>query len=390
MHPDSDAIAALVFSIYTQCPKRSKPARRSNGVAEWTNLAAVVVTSRDGEYVCASIATGVKASPDSAVVTACGGVLHDCHAEILAIRGFNRYLIDECTRLIHHPNYISPCVNRPNLDDPTRFDIDEHCKIVLLATEIPCGDASMEQLGAGAKENWSFTPAVDTMPLRGRSYFSELGAVRTKPGRFDSLPTLSKSCSDKILARQYTSLLLTPTSLLISPRHAYISTLLLPSPKLATNRVALERAFGKTGRSRAVVLGNPGGEYGHHSFDIAGFTAQFPDSRDVLADEADPKPSTISLLYVHNLNPPAEALAKGIKLGIKRKKPDAAASTVSRRRLLHDVMRVIDTIAGSKKMDIKSNYLQIKVHDPARVEMKHVVRAALGNWVPTGPDDFCM
>lgn len=35
--------------------------------------------------------------------------------------------------------------------------------------------------------------------LRGRNHYSALGAMRTKPGRADSIPSISMSCSDKIL-----------------------------------------------------------------------------------------------------------------------------------------------------------------------------------------------
>jgi tRNA-specific adenosine deaminase 1 len=34
--------------------------------------------------------------------------------------------------------------------------------------------------------------------VRGRNGYSNYGAIRTKPGRTDSLPTISFSCSDKI------------------------------------------------------------------------------------------------------------------------------------------------------------------------------------------------
>ena len=41
------------------------------------------------------------------------------------------------------------------------------------------------------------TPTV-THAVRGRNGYDNFGAIRTKPGRADSVPTISLSCSDKI------------------------------------------------------------------------------------------------------------------------------------------------------------------------------------------------
>lgn len=77
--------------------------------------------------------------------------------------------------------------------------------------------------------------------LRGRAYFSQLGIVRRKPSRGDAPPTLSKSCSDKLSLRQCISLLSSPSSLVVSPDHAYISTLILPKSQYSAS--ACWRAF---------------------------------------------------------------------------------------------------------------------------------------------------
>ena len=85
-------------------------------------------------------------------------------------------------------------------------------------------------------------PSSPSTLLRGRSYFSHLGHLRTKPGRPDSPPTHSKSCSDKLTTKQLTSLLLTPTSYIIAPSpNAYISTLILPASEY--DPTGCDRAF---------------------------------------------------------------------------------------------------------------------------------------------------
>lgn len=97
----ADAVTALALKTYTSLPKNGKPALRSNGVPEWTVLAGIVC-QRDGRIShlrsspsdstlhCLSLATGVKCLPHDKVRQAKGVALHDSHAEILAIRGFNR------------------------------------------------------------------------------------------------------------------------------------------------------------------------------------------------------------------------------------------------------------------------------------------------------------
>lgn len=71
--------------------------------------------------------------------------------------------------------------------------------------------------------------APQLLLLAGRGYFSRLGVVRRKPARGDAPPTASKSCSDKLALRQCASLLSSLASLFVSPKGAYLATLVLPA-----------------------------------------------------------------------------------------------------------------------------------------------------------------
>ena len=55
--------------------------------------------SEPSPLTCVALATGMKCLPQSKLPLAKGNVLHDWHAEVLAIRGFNRWLVDECEEL---------------------------------------------------------------------------------------------------------------------------------------------------------------------------------------------------------------------------------------------------------------------------------------------------
>jgi tRNA-specific adenosine deaminase 1 len=69
------------------------------------------------------------------------------------------------------------------------------------------GDASMRFLASSQDEEMaslknssaiSVSDLDPNAPSRGRDNYARLGALRTKPGRADSPPTLCMSCSDKI------------------------------------------------------------------------------------------------------------------------------------------------------------------------------------------------
>ena len=54
----------------------------------------------------------------------------------------------------------------------------------------------MANLKTSSKENTTLNAPGRT--LRGRNGYESLGAIRTKPGRADSIPSICMSCSDKI------------------------------------------------------------------------------------------------------------------------------------------------------------------------------------------------
>jgi tRNA-specific adenosine deaminase 1 len=242
--------------------------------------------------------------------------LHDSHAEILALRAFNYWLIRECRSVLaweeqcrqnQHQNpgldctsiipevadyredntYASPFVKRRPNDSTASlqknreqreksitasiawppFELRDEIRVYMYCTCAPCGDASMElcmaaqddptpwKLPAGrtATDNGDKPRTSSEILLDGRAHFSVLGVVRRKPSRADAEPTLSKSCSDKLALKQITSLLSFPTSLLVAPtRSVYLAGLILPEDQIS--RVGCERAFGggENGRLKSV------------------------------------------------------------------------------------------------------------------------------------------
>ncbi|KAK4168635.1 putative tRNA-specific adenosine deaminase [Cladorrhinum sp. PSN259] len=253
MGSQADEIVSLILEEFGQLPPKRRPAVRDNGLHEWVPLSGIVVK---GPHLvkCVALATGMKCLPSSKLLEANGVAIHDWHAEVLALRAFNRFLLDECHRLAQETTAQSDFLSRQAQVDGSgkspflwRKDLTLH----MYCSEAPCGDASMElTISAQADPTpWASprpTPSSSDNPavsqLLGRGHFSSLGIVRRKPARGDAPPTTSKSCSDKIALKQCTSLLSSLTSLLISPENIYLTSLILPESQYS--EVGCTRCFG--------------------------------------------------------------------------------------------------------------------------------------------------
>ncbi|KAI1323932.1 adenosine deaminase/editase [Xylariaceae sp. FL0255] len=260
MSKTPDLVAALVQQEYDKLPAKRKPVVRGNGVREWVPLSGIVAEGQDGKLTCLSLATGMKCLPSSQLFQANGNVLHDWHAEILAIRAFNVFVLDECLALTNGTKVSSdfirlrkPAEREPSTGEESGdgtswhdqpFTWREDVLLHMYCSEAPCGDASMELIMAAQADAspWDAPPtasAANTLP--GRAYFSQLGIVRRKPARGDAPASLSKSCSDKLSLKQCTSLLSSLPSLLVSPENVYLSTLILPRAQYSAS--GCQRAF---------------------------------------------------------------------------------------------------------------------------------------------------
>ncbi|KAF9934418.1 tRNA-specific adenosine deaminase 1 [Linnemannia zychae] len=285
---------------FDRLPKHGKPAKRSNGQTEWTILAGIVMAtpidkgledqqcksnsySTEGEIwevECISLATGSKCLPQGKQSPR-GDLLNDCHAEVLARRGFNRWCLQEMRKSLENPTnphnkfrYLKDHPEVPSRMRPVFFElVNPKSQFHLYVSQAPCGDATTASLAEiqsqesknafmagqtsqsktaenarimtdqdstqspvlGSKharepqddqvdlaspptklQKQDSTPLhainTNTTPIkiihslvdhalgfrRGRIDYESVGVLRTKPGRVDSEPTLSMSCSDKI------------------------------------------------------------------------------------------------------------------------------------------------------------------------------------------------
>jgi len=361
----------------------------------------------------------MKCLPEDRLSTANGNVLHDSHAEILAIRAFNRFLLDRCAELLSgsQASHVSTFVKLVAADQTSisthestsvktaalfsrnsvHFRIKDSVRIHMFCSEAPCGDASMELIMSQQEDPtpWSTAgtklEAGESTALQGRGYFSELGVVRRKPSRPDAPQAHSKSCSDKLAMRQFTSLLCGPSSLVIDPCNAYIDTVVLPTSEVVP--IAWQRAFGAQGRLRSahVVHAERRQDYSFQPFKVCGTSMDFQYSRRA-APYLTCTPSNLATI---GYGKKQECLINGVLQGRKQTDPKGA-SALSRRQILNSVLELMKAIG---EYDIanhveRSTYAQIKVSQwlVTRENIKRKVREnALRGWKKNSKDEnWCL
>ncbi|KAF5023488.1 hypothetical protein F66182_4439 [Fusarium sp. NRRL 66182] len=286
----------------------------------------------------------MKCLPASKVAESNGVSIHDWHAEILAIRTFNRFLLDECRNLFDRDeeSSILQVKKQISLSDNEfslqRFEIRNDVKLHMYCSEAPCGDASMELTMAAQADAspWEIPTPITTAPkssdkpfLLGRACFSHTGIVRRKPARGDAPPTLSKSCSDKIALKQCTSLLSAITSLFIDPTNAYIHSIVLPRSQ--HSELACRRAFSSEGRMGPLTGSEWPGGYAFREFSTVTTDLDFEFSKTSVKARAD-RISASNLAAAWSRSGFEENIIGGVIQGRKAFKTNAA-SRMSRRSM---------------------------------------------------------
>ncbi|KAG0675813.1 hypothetical protein C6P42_001508 [Pichia californica] len=205
-----------------------------------------------------SLTTGVKCVPDEILKNSNGKILHDMHAEILAIRGLNWYILKEIEKL-KNGNYYSDIIemiNEENVD--FKFKLKRNIKFSLYISELPCGDCSLDEMVQNDSDiidnnnkriklstNNTNNTTNNSLKLRSGELYDQVGVVRTKPGRKDSPFCSSVSCSDKLLLISLIGIFKGIISDLIELEFIGLDYLILPQDKFERNKVAITRCFDK-------------------------------------------------------------------------------------------------------------------------------------------------
>lgn len=266
-------IADLCLNKFSTLPKKGKSTEK-----EWTVLSAFVKLESDKLYVV-SMGTGTKclAGNESDFK---GRRLHDSHAEIMARRGFLRYLLSNDDLFHQLPN--EKMTLKPNIS------------FHFFTTHSPCGDASIltDDQGTGAR----------LINCDGDSMIQTLGHARTKPGR--GFRTLSMSCSDKITRWNVMGVQGGNLSHIMEPIYLKSYTV-LGSPTVAT---ALERAILRWKFEVAL----PFIQMSHKVYSV--------DRHFEYCQKPDLSPSACSIVWIDgNIERPLEVAVNGDRMGLTKK-----------------------------------------------------------------------
>ncbi|XP_026575576.1 tRNA-specific adenosine deaminase 1 isoform X2 [Pseudonaja textilis] len=134
---DADEVAAVCYHHYeARLPKQGKPGR---GTREWTELAAVLRVERaEAVKEVVAMGTGTKCIGQSEMRET-GDVLNDSHAEVVAKRSFQRYLI--------HQLWLAAVGQEPSIFTPGtkkgKWLLKPFISFVFFTSRTPCGDGSI-------------------------------------------------------------------------------------------------------------------------------------------------------------------------------------------------------------------------------------------------------
>ncbi|CCH61085.1 hypothetical protein TBLA_0E00230 [Henningerozyma blattae CBS 6284] len=386
-----DKIAALLFREYNKLKKSNKPIKKSNGIKEWTIISGIVaVSNKDTNIIkVISLATGVKATPDSELKRSQGSIVHDCHAEILAIRGFNTTLLREIENKEIDDTNSCDLIYKVENSKCKKYSWNDEYDLGLYISKLPCGDSSMEEENSlesnsliQFQENdltQYVDPTIRTI-LRGRINYNKSGCVRTKPGRIDSEITFSKSCSDKICIKQVLSLLNSlNTELLESP--IYIKYLVCPDIK-PQNLILLKKSFNRIENIKLEVSSS----YRYHPLSFIPSSIQFQDGKTNDLQE----PSFTSVVKIFNSNDKfglEQSIVNGVKMGAytKKSKPlSKNAMTIVSRTFQWNIFKNI-----MPEFE-QYSYLTFKRFQTDRIETRNRIRKCLSQdgWISTFNDDI--
>ncbi|XP_062817859.1 tRNA-specific adenosine deaminase 1 isoform X2 [Anolis carolinensis] len=230
----AEAVAARCLEHYeARLPRRGKP----QAGREWTLLAAVLKAEEEEELEVVAAGSGTKCL-GSQEMRREGDVLNDSHAEVVAKRSFQRYLLDQLWKAVVCQDSHSIFVP----EEEGKWALRSGIRFIFFCSQTPCGDASIipvleaaaplkppaqsngveEEAGGESGtvsppkrprlEDRSSVRGVQTVdvhrtgakcvpkgpsdPLLPGCDYHITGLLRTKPGRGPR--TASMSCSDKM------------------------------------------------------------------------------------------------------------------------------------------------------------------------------------------------
>lgn len=243
-------IASLVVTTFDSRRIRGKPRNRPNGVIEWTVLAGIVAIHakpESSEYTLDLVAltTGVKPLSDEFIWLSDDVLYHDCHAEILCLRSFNRFIVNECQKSV------SAYVEKSPLGHKKRFKLKTGIEFAFYVSELPCSDCAKHLFKS---ENDPFESEdkftyLDIGVERARDSYHIKNRVRRSFGARDnstsSMLSRCQNCPDDLCLTEGKSILNSLSSTYLDKDDFYLNWLVIPEDR--SDGQALHRCLSMPG-----------------------------------------------------------------------------------------------------------------------------------------------
>lgn len=342
---------------------------------QFSVLAGIYATTEEGtEVLCLS--TGVKCVPDIKLQKVNGMVLHDSHAEILTLRSFNYLMLDLIEKAQNgESNTIIELDLETNL-----YKLKVGVKLHMYISELPCGDASLESFIENDAVPWDMQDMQDNNTIRGRSNYTQVGKVRTKPGRKDSPVSLSKSCSDKLTVACIKGILNSTVQDLFQDQ-IFLTSIILPEItesviRCFKNRLPIQfKDLVKT----EIVLSKSEVEFEEKLKESKFGMLKRPQNNE--------KANELGIIYIPVLGNFVEVVNLGVKNGnsVKRVlKTKRGLCSVSRMGLMNKRKQLV----LQKAIQPLETYSEFKKQQKSYMEFKLAIKKALGEWGKSTKDDF--
>lgn len=404
-----DRVALLCLDHYNSLPKTGKPTN-----SQWTILSCIIeYNSLKDSLKVVSLGTGSKCLGRTQMSTK-GDKINDSHSEVIARRGFIRYIYEE---IMNKSTFLYD-------SEKNMFCKKDHISYHFFSTQTPCGDASIfpksddlistvgsefitdkkrkgENIDVCSKKikisdiyrTGAKCLEVSTVsdPKKPGAEYHVLGVIRTKPGRGD--PTLSVSCSDKLSRWNIMGVQGALLSLIID-KPIYLESIIISKD----SPMCLEALY------RAVI-----GRWAAKELSINSlYKINLPkilttsDAFKFTHAKSSGAPCPSGILWVNTKYNQLEVIVNGSKQGVTKSKlkEGKGAPSISKRQLYEHFITVMEqapllckVIFNTDNIDRSLSYYTVKsLAKTYQTVWKKVCDSYFGLWTskPMSTKDFCL
>ncbi|XP_037905780.1 tRNA-specific adenosine deaminase 1 isoform X1 [Hermetia illucens] len=338
----ADQIFKLCIEKFNSLPRTGKPTTN-----EWTVLSCIIQcdsNSKNAKVI--SLGTGTKCIGSDQLCEK-GLILNDSHAEVMARRGFLRYLYASIR------NYLSDGSPLAYNEQTGKYSIKNGISFHFFSTHAPCGDATIvskstgdEEIEPGTKKmklSPEFTDNFTGAKLIAANENTDLmsqdeGAIRTKPGR--GIRTLSVSCSDKLSRWNILGIQGALINIFLD-KPVYFETLTFSGQ---VSEISVKRAL--YGRWRKVSFNSE-----RYKLQMPRINICSPDLKFEFEQTTETDPSPASIVWADVQEKPLEVAVSGKRQGVTKSKRNtiSGALRISKVWLFHEFVSTLSSQPSLQK-----------------------------------------